>query len=356
VLVRGLAAVALVATAACWCALPAGATADAFVVRETIHVHARPIFPVLGLDLCAAADRAKASALGIDLIIDESCAPSPDNLTVLPIAKRTAGGPGLVGWTFPDEPENNGWTPASLARTFPYRRSSPDGLLSFITTGGGFVPAPYRSRSTPLSEYAAFAHLADVAGFDLYPLNHCQQDLSAVYDAQQRFIKLTGPMPTFQWIETGPLRPTYCGGFAMTPAQLSAEVWLAITGGARAIGFFTATWTPDEHAFDVTPSIAHQIARTTSLIAALQPGLTGAAMLASANSPAIKIAARRGADGKLYVFAVNASTNVVKVQAYVPSLDASSMRVFGEKRSLAVGNHRFVDTFTKYAVHVYVAG
>ena len=92
-----------------------------------------------------------------------------------------------------------------------------------------------------------------MAGFDLYPLNACQADLTAVYDAQRAFVKLAGSTPTFQWIETGPIRPTYCGGFTMTPEQLNAEVWLAVIGGARGIGYFTHTWTPDHHSFDVAP-------------------------------------------------------------------------------------------------------
>ncbi len=59
-----------------------------------------------------------------------------------------------------------------------------------------------------------------------------------------RFNVLAGGRPTFQWIETGPINPTYCGGFAMTAAELRAEVWLAIAGGATGIGYFTHTIMP----------------------------------------------------------------------------------------------------------------
>jgi hypothetical protein len=129
-------------------------------------------------------------------------------LAVLPIERRRVRGGGLAGWTFPDEPEANHWTPASLRRAHPYRAGTSDGLLSFVTTGSGFFRAPYRDTHLPLSDYRRFARLADVAGFDLYPLGHCRNDLSAVYDSQRAFVRLVGPMPTFQWIETGPIRPT----------------------------------------------------------------------------------------------------------------------------------------------------
>jgi hypothetical protein len=47
-----------------------------------------------------------------------------------------------------------------------------------------------------------------------------------MYDAQRAFIRLAGETPAFQWIETGPIRPTCCGGFTMTPQELKVEVWL----------------------------------------------------------------------------------------------------------------------------------
>ncbi len=352
---RALAVGALVvALIGCCCTTTArAATADASVARQTILVRGKPFFPIMGLDLCTAAQAAHARALGMNLIVNESCpAATSAGLTVLPISNRAVGGNGLVGWTFPDEPEGNGWTPATLATRFPFRRGSPDGLLSFVTTGGGFAAGAYRDPQEPQSVYGAFARLADVAGFDLYPLNHCHHDLSAVYNAQQTFIQLAGQMPTFQWIETGPLHPTYCGGFAMTPVQLDAETWLAIVGGARGIGFFTGTWTPAFNAFDVSPSIQHAIKRVSSLLSAVQTGLTGSTQLSDVNSPAIKLTARM-ADGKTYVFAVNASYGFLNAQMFVPGLDAASFRVFGEKRALPVSDSRFSDHFAPLAVHVY---
>ena len=197
------------------------------------------------------------------------------SLAVLPIQNPSVRGSGLVGWTFPDEPENNGWTPASLRQSHSYVRGSSDGLLSFLTTGGGFLHAPYRDSRVPLSAYGRFARMADVAGFDLYPLGHCQTDLTAVYDAQRAFVKFAGSMPTFQWIETGPIKPTYCGGFKMTPAELRAEVWLAIAGGARGIGFFTHTWSPGHKAFDVSVPLQRTMKKLSEFLGAVRPGLLG---------------------------------------------------------------------------------
>ena len=243
-----------------------GSTAHASATGRGLVVGGSRFFPIMAIDQCAPADIARGKALGINLVVNESCpgvAPTGqlallrrNALAVLPIQARNTRGAGLVGWTYPDEPDNNGWTPASLAKAHPYERGNADGLVTFLTTTGRFFrEAPYGSPQVSPAGYAAFARLADMAGFDLYPLNACQSDLTAVYDAQRAFVKLAGPTPTFQWIETGPIRPTYCGGFAMTPDELSAEVWLAVIGGARGIGYFTHTWSPEHRPFDVAPDL-----------------------------------------------------------------------------------------------------
>jgi hypothetical protein len=364
---RSLAVGASAAAALVSCTALAGAaaesTAHATVARHAIAVHGKPFFPVMLIDQCTKGAAARAHRLGINLILNESCASasptrqlanlSRKQLAVLPIHARKTRGSRLAGWTYPDEPDNNGWTPERLARAYRYARGNADGLLTFVTTTGRFFRPPYRdTRVSPVTT-GRFARLADVAGFDLYPLNACQHDLSAVYDAQRQFNRLAGRMPTFQWIETGPIRPTYCGGFAMTPAQLTAQTWLAVAGGARGIGFFTHTWSPGHNAFDVSRGLQRAIAHFTGLASAVRPGLVGRTLLSGSNSPAIKLVARSGG-GKTYVFAVNSLDATVAVQVHVPRLRAGRLAVFGEKRSVTVESDRFVDTFRPLAVHVYV--
>ena len=362
-----------------WCALFAAAavfgagvaeatttsTVGAEVEGQVIAVRHQPFFPLMLIDQCTPDAVARAHRLGINLIINESCAGvsateqlsmiQPRLLAVLPIENRGVRGGGLLGWTFPDEPEGANWTPASLRDAHPYRAGSPDGLLSFVTTGAGFFREPYRDPRVPLSDYQGFARLADVAGFDLYPLGRCQSDLSVVYDSQRAFVRLVGPMPTFQWIETGPIKPTYCGGFQISPAELRAEVWLAIAGGARGIGFFTHTWSPDHSEFDVTPALQRTMKRLSDFLGAVKPGLLGRTTPSGVSSDAVKVIARSGGD-RTYVFAVNASRDWVNAVLDVPGLHNGQARALGEERILAVHNHRLVQNFAPLAVHVYVQG
>ena len=274
-------------------------------------------------------------------------------LAVLPIAAKTVRGNRLVGWTFPDEPEGDGWTPASLQRAHPVRRGTRDGLLTFMTTGAGFYRSSYTPTSTSQAVYGQYARLADVAGFDLYPLGHCNNELGAVYDAQRVFNQLAGKMPTFQWIETGAIKPEYCGGFKMQPAELRAEVWLAVAGGARGIGYFTHTWSPEHKAFDVSPAIEHAIGQTNNLLSAVRPALLGQTILSGVNSTSVKVVARR-AGNTTYVIAVNAARAPINVQFQVPAPAGRQDEVFGERRSLPVHHDRLVDAFQPLGVHIYV--
>jgi hypothetical protein len=223
----------------------------------------------------------------------------------------------------------------------------------FITTGPGFYGSTYTPTSIASAVYAGFVRLADVAGFDLYPLAHCSLDLGAVYDAQVAFNRLAGNMPTFQWIETGPSRSTYCGGYQMTAAELRAEVWLAIAGGARGVGYFTHTWSPDHNEFDVSPALQQEMTRTDSQLAALQPALEGRTIPSTSDSASIKVVAR-SVGRTTFVIAVNASRFQLDSQFHVPALQAGNVLVVGEHRSLSSSSGYASDTFLPLAVHVYV--
>src|SRR5207249_9096515 len=77
---------------------------------------------------------------------------------------------------------------------------------------------------------------------DLYPVSYyCGNQwvgLHSVYDEQRELVALAAPRATFQWIEVNDLQGR-CGRGVVTPATIHAESWLAIAGGATALGFFT---------------------------------------------------------------------------------------------------------------------
>ncbi len=336
-----------------------GPNAGAAVERGVITVAGKPLFPVMLLDQCADGAAGRAAALGINVILNTNCDVPPSRqlsslthkqLGILPISGRAVQGTKLLGWTYPDEPDNNGWSPESLAHAYSFRQGTADGLLSFLTTTSAFYTSTDRRGASQRT--AAFAALADVAGFDLYPLNHCQSSLVQVYDAQRRFARLARGKPTFQWIETGAIHPDYCGGLKVDADEVTAEAWLAVVGGARGIGFFTHTWRPDHSAFSVTPAVQHAIRRFAVSAAAIQPALTGTTTDSNADTPALRVLAR-AAGSRTYVVAVNTLPSVVPATITVPRLRATALRVIGEGRAVAVHSGRFQDAFAPLGVHIY---
>ncbi len=139
----------------------------------------------------------------------------------------------------------------------------------------------------------------------------------------------------------------------MTPAELGAETWLAIIGGARGVGFFTHTFSPKDNPLDLSPAIRAAIVRTTTAMHALAPGLTGNTVDSSANSPAIAILARRSRHAT-YVFTVNMNQTPVKAQLTIPSLRNGGAGVFGDPRNVLVENGKFSDNFQPLGIHIYV--
>jgi hypothetical protein len=333
--------------------------AAASIQRGVITVGGRPLFPIMLLDQCARGAAGRAAALGINVIFNSGCEASASRqlsslthkqLGVLPIGGRAVQGTGLLGWTYPDEPDNNGWTPERLASAYSFRRGTADGLISFLTTTSAFYSSADRKGAS--ARTAAFAAIADVAGFDLYPLNHCSSSLLEVYDAQRRFARLAPGKPTFQWIETGAIRPGYCGGLVVSPEQVTAEAWLAVAGGARGIGFFTHTWSPAHSEFAVTSAVQQAIRRFATSAAAIRPGLTGTTTDSTVSTPALRVLARVGGN-RTYVIAVNTLPSVVPATISSAQLRATTMRVIGEGRHVKVYAGAFQDTFPPYGVKLY---
>jgi hypothetical protein len=353
-------AVAWVVAVACAQATTPPKQQAATVDRGRLVVAGRPFFPVMLFELCDSASVERGHDLGANVVVGGACPDRslPDGVhNVLPIdtPRTTLRGRPLLGWAYPDEPDTYGHTAAQLRADHPARRGSREGKLTFLTTSAGFYTRAYASPNPPLAEYRALARLADVPGFDLYPIAHCDPNLRTVYDAQREFVRLANGAPTFQWIETGAIRGQDCGGFAaVQPAELRAEVWLAIAGGARGIGYFTHTWTPDHHEFDVSEPLQEEMKRTNADIGALVPGLLGQTRRASVDTPPVKVLARRAA-GKLYVFAVNSGRSHVRAQFHIPDLLHGPLDVVDEQRQVGADiNHNFADTFPPLGVRVYV--
>jgi hypothetical protein len=314
-------------------------------------IDGQPIFPTMVFAQCTDGYDASMS-VGIDLFMGDACSSTSDALSHLDgrafalsnAEDGAASGNGLVGSYLPDEWDTH--LPGDLT-TAQAEGLVPDGSPAprFLTLTSHFF-----SGAAPLPQgramYPALAQVADVLGFDLYPLqNWCRyDDFGPVYDAQRELVQLAAGKPTFQWIEA---RHMDCSDptLGVTPQTVHAETWLAIAGGAHAIGYFPYSWTPD---------VGSQISQDRQEIDTLSAALLEAAIPSSSQNGLVKVGARDH-NGAVYVIAVNSSREPATSTITVPELGNRTLISLDGTQTVTAANGSFTDNFGPLDVHIYIA-
>ena len=325
-------------------------SAAASTKGSALQINAQPYFPTLVWNACPD-QLPKLMSLGIDLFMANACGNATDQLPMLGNRgfalsdAREALERGAVGTYLPDEWDTS--LPGNLTVDAARKLAPPNGAPGprFLTLTNHFY-----SRAEPLPQgrgmYPALVDVADVLSFDLYPLqNWCRwESFGDVFDSQRELVTLARGKPTFQWIET---RLFDCHDPKLTPSPetVRAETWLAIAGGAHAIGYFPNDW---------AAAVDGEIARTKREIQSLVPALLEPALPVSTTNAQIKVSARIH-NGALYVIAVNASRTAQSATFNVPLLaDRGLVSLGGDRATVAAGG-AFSDTFGPLEARVYLS-
>jgi hypothetical protein len=318
-----------------------------------ILLDGQPSFPRMVWGQCPDAVGGNL-AVGIDVFMGNNCgsgATLANWLSGRAFVLGNAQAPataraGSVGVHLPDEWDTflpNDLTLADVLRMAP---PTPDSGPRFLTLTNHFY-----SGAAPLPQgrgmYPALAAGADVLGFDLYPLqNWCRYDsFGDVFDSQVDLVALARGKPTYQWIEA---RRMDCRGAQLdpTPETVRAETWLAIAGGAHAIGYFPNDWAPE---------VGAEIAQSSREIQSLAPALVEPAAAASVSlGSTVKVGAREH-NGAVYVIAVNASRSPASATITVPALGNRSLRSLDGAHAVTANGGAFSDSFGPLEVRIYVA-
>ena len=195
--------------------------------------------------------------------------------------------------------------------------------------------------------YPTLMSIPDVVGFDLYPLQvWCRPAFGDVMDAQRELGTPSGGKPTFQWIEVAPMEHQCKEQKQLdpTPETVRAETWLAVAGGAGAIGYFPNRW---------SPSIGTEIARTNREIKELSQALLGPATPVTSDSGAVRVSART-LNGATYVIAVNTTNTTLQAKITVPGIGGRSPVVVGGGQVVGADDTGFADNFGPLAARVYI--
>ena len=259
-----------------------------------IVVDNRPFFPTAVWGQCSDGFNSNIND-GINLFMGDGCSTDDSSLStrlggraysiVNAQEAGTADGRGLIGWYYPDEWD--AFLQSSVTRQDLAKSIAPPqtGRISFLTLTNHFY-----SLATPLPQgkgmYPTLMSIPDVVGFDLYPLQvWCRPAFGDVMDAQRELGTTSGGKPTFQWIEAAPMEHK-CNEEKQldpTPETVRAETWLAVAGGAGAIGYFPNRW---------SASIRTEIARTNRQIKSLSQALLAPVGTASSDAATVRVSAR----------------------------------------------------------------
>jgi hypothetical protein len=323
----------------------AGGQAAASTGDGVLLVDGAPFFPLIAWQQCP--DQWEPNiAQGIDLFAGNPCTGLSSLLTALQGRALAVGtsddvptsGAGLIGWFYPDEADGRGLTAATLP-------APPEGGVRFLTLTNHFY-----SALAPLPAgrgiYPGLIAAADVVGFDLYPLQEfCSPDrLGEVFDAQRELVQLAAGKPTFQWIE---VREMKCPGVPVTQADIRAESWLAIAGGANGLGFFPSDW---------GAAVGATIHGIATRVKQLGPALVQPALPVAVGPSGSQVrASARELDGVLYILAVNPTDVPATVTLQQDDLGDRSLDVLGESTPIAAKDGAINDVLPPLAARIYVA-
>jgi hypothetical protein len=162
----------------------------------------------------------------------------------------------------------------------------------------------------------------------------------------QRELGTTSRKPTFQWIEVAPMEHECKNHKELdpTPATVRAETWLAVAGGAGAIGYFPNRW---------SGTIGTEIARTNREIKLLSQALLAPVGTATADASAVRVSTRT-LNGATYVIAVNTSSTALQAKISVEGIAGRSPVIVGGGQVVGADDAGFADNFGPLAARVYI--
>lgn len=318
-------------------------------------------FPVLSWSQCAA-DVPQEVADGINTFMGTSC--QMDDLAAAVAGKAYLMAPladgrryaGQIGWFQPDEADGVGVPAASLpapAQDLP--------TLQTLTTHFAPQLTGDLAGDGHHTDYSGYFNHASSLGFDLYPAaEYCGRNkdigIHSVFDLQQALVAAAASKPTYQWIETNDLEHR-CQN-PVSGALARAEAWLAVAGGADAIGWFTHGWPNGvwQHYY-VSPDVQQAITQTDRELQGLAPALL-AKQLPAAQPPTQQVKfGLRSLGGTVYVIAVNASsapaTGAVALPQLKPGTPVKALLGHGDGRVNA--RHALALKLAGYEVRVLAA-
>lgn len=281
-------------------------------------------------------------------------------------------------WMQIDEPDNaqklpvGGYgdcmKPDELVRRYQAMKAADPDRPVFLNFGQGVANPTWVGRGSTCARldhdayYSAAAKAGDIVSFDIYPAAeerqpHVKGRLELVAAGVDRLRRWAAPgARVWTFIETTHVKsPEH----RPTPAEVRAEVWMAIVHGARGIVYFVHEWKPSfrDDALFRYPEIVREVASINSMIARLAPAINGGKPLDVRVEAPTRIATlAREHSGTLYLVAVNMERKASAARLHLPQPWAGTAFALGEDRVVAADAGALADNFEPYGVHIYRIG
>jgi hypothetical protein len=277
----------------------------------------------------------------------------------------------IKGWLHQDEPDNaqpiglglyGTCIPATevVRRTHEMKARDPSRPV-MLNFGQGVANEYWRGRGPCTNDrgyYSIAARDVDILSFDIYPVGSETPQVKGKLEYVARGVArlkniAAGDQKVWAVIETTALDP----GHMVTPAQLRAEVWMAIIHGARGIVYFVHEFLPTfrEDGIFRHVDIVREVAKENKLIESMAPIINipdlGGAATVQSTVPIDTLVKRY--DNKIYIFAVSMANKASQPRFTLEGLDATKALVVGEDRTLTITRSTFQDSFDGYGVHIY---
>jgi hypothetical protein len=308
---------------------------------------------------------AALKAAGMPVICDQNA-----------LALKHLDDPTIVAWMHGDEPDNaqeipggKGYgppiAPEKIVADYQKLKTADPSRPIMLNLGQGVAWDGWVGRGPRTNhpeDYAKYIPGSDIVSFDIYPVAHdnraVQGKLEFVAQGVERLIKWSeGKKVVWNCIECTHISSDR----RASPAQVKAEVWMALVSGSQGLIYFVHDFKPrfDEHALLDDPEMLPAVTAINKEIAELAPALNsptlapGATVASSAADVPIRAMTKR-LGGATYVFAVAMRGGATKAAFTVPGLPpAAEAEVIGEGRSIKVSVGKFDDAFEPYGVHLY---
>lgn len=283
----------------------------------------------------------------------------------------------IIGWMHDDEPDNaqalpggRGYGPPVLPEVIRgnyerMRKADPSRPI-LLNLGQGVAWDDYIGRGVRRNhpeDYPRYVEGADIVSFDIYPAVHDHPAVAGKLEFVARGVeRLTA------W--AGPNRSVWncieCTRISNpetkpTPAQVRAEVWMALIRGSRGLIYFVHQFKPTfrEAALLDDPEMLAAVTAINRQVRELAPVLNAPSLpegpTVQSSTPGTLIATMRKRLGKAeYLFAVNLAHRTTRGSFEFQGWPTESpMEVLGESRSINLKARRFDDAFEPYGVHLY---